>query len=301
MVREKVLTKELKNKILFEGIDLIGITSAEPFRVEGEKEKIIDPKEILKDAQAIVVAGFSIYNKLDILPSEPGRPRGMFSSYGTRAYMPMRTYCEKIIRQFLRKEGFKTVSTMKIPAKMAAVRAGLGKYGKNAVVLTGELGSWVMFETLITDASLDHEDYPVYVSDCEECDICLNACPTQAIYAPFKVNRRMCITNWLWGTFAPPEFRKKQGNRLFGCGECLKACPRNKHLKPRIEYPISLEEVSDSPELIPLTTADKEYFRKTISRFTRWAGIDAIRGNAVIALGNIADPAAIPALEKTLQ
>ncbi|MEW6606548.1 MAG: 4Fe-4S double cluster binding domain-containing protein [bacterium] len=291
----------LKRETIAAEIDLIGITSAKPFNIQGEKEKVVDPKEILKDAQAVIVGGFCIYDKLNILPSEPGNPRGRFSSYGVKVYMPMRAYTEKVIKQFLRKEGFKAVSSMKIPAKLAAVRAGLGKYGKNAVVLTENLGSWVMFETLITNAPLDYEDHPVKDFDCEECDICLKACPTRAIYEPFKVERKRCITNWLWGTFISPELREKQENRLFGCGECLKVCPKNKHLKPRDKYPVPLEEVSDSPELIPLVTSDREYFRKTLSRFARWAGIDTMRGNAIVAIGNIADPAAVGALEETLQ
>jgi epoxyqueuosine reductase len=215
--------------------------------------------------------------------------------------MPMRRYTERVIKQFLQKEGYKAVSSMKIPAKLAAVRAGMGKYGKNAVVLTEKFGSWVMFETVLTDAPLDYEDQPVEVSDCGDCDICIKACPTQAIYAPFKINRKLCITNWLWGTFIPPQLREKQQNRLFGCGECLKACPKNKHLRTQIKYPVALENTSDSPELIPLATADKEYFKKTISSFARWAGIDVIQGNAIIALGNIADPVAISALKKTIQ
>ncbi|MBA4379842.1 MAG: hypothetical protein C0393_04020 [Anaerolinea sp.] len=301
MDRETVLTQELKEKVLSAGIDLIGITSAEPFQIQGEKEKCVDPKEILKDARSVIVAGFCILNMLDILPSEPGKPRGRFAYHGIRVFMPMRAYTQKVISQFLRREGFKSVSSMKIPAKMAAVRAGLGKYGKNAVVLTEELGSCVMFETLVTDAPLDYEDCPVYVCDCGKCDLCLKACPTGAIIAPFKINRARCITNWLWGTLVPSEFREKQGDRLFGCAECLKACPKNSHLEPRSEYPVPLEDFSDSPELIPLVTGDAEYYRKVIPSFARWAGMEAIRGNVIIALGNIADPAAIPVLEEALQ
>ena len=116
-----------------------------------------------------------------------------------------------------------------------------------------------------------------------------------------KVKRAKCITNWLWGTFVPANLREKQGDRLFGCAECLKACPKNKEIKLRVEYPVALEVVSDSPELIPLATADAEYFRKVVPSFPRWAGKEPIRGNVIIALGNIADPAAIGALEETLQ
>jgi epoxyqueuosine reductase len=269
--------------------------------VEGKKRRVIDPREILGDARSVIVGGFSILSRLNILSSEPGKPRGRFSSYGIGVYMPMRRYTERVICKFLRKEGYKVISSMRIPAKLAAVRAGLGKYGENAVVVTPELGSWVMFETLVSNAPLDYKDYPVKTCDCGNCDACLRACLTRAIYAPFKIDRARCITNWLWGTFVPPELREKQENRLFGCGERLKACPRNKHLKPRARYPVALEEVDDSPELIPLVDADREYFRKTISSFARWAGIDAIRGNAIIALGNIADPVGVPVLEKTMQ
>ncbi|MEW6482055.1 MAG: 4Fe-4S double cluster binding domain-containing protein [bacterium] len=301
MKEEKVLTYNLIEKAITAGVDIIGVTSAKPFRIQGEKERVVDPKEILNDAQSVIVGGFYIYNKLDILPSEPSKPRGRFSSYGIRVYMRMRAYTEKVIKQFLRKEGYKCVASMKIPAKLAAVRAGLGKYGKNAVVLTEKLGSLVMFEILITNAPLNYEDHPVEASDCGECDICLKSCPTKAIHPPFKVNRARCITNWLWGTFIPTELREKQENRLFGCGECLWACPKNKHLKPRVKYPVPLEEVSDSPELIPLVTSDAEYYRKVIPSFARWAGIDTIRGNAIIALGNIADSTAVDALKETLQ
>jgi epoxyqueuosine reductase len=299
--KKTALTQELRKRVLSAGIDLIGITSTKPFKIQGEEERRIDPKEILKDAQSVIVLGFCVYKTLDILPSEPGKPRGRFSSYGNGVYLPMRNHCRKVIQQLLQENGFKSVPAAQVPAKIAAVRAGLAKYGKNAVVLTKELGSWVMFECLVSDAPLDYEDHPVEVSDCRECNICLDACPTKAIYAPFKLDRARCITNWLWGAFVPTNLREKQEARLFGCAECLKACPKNKHLKPRIEYPVPLEKVSDSPELIPLATGNSEYYRDVISAFPRAAGIEAIRGNVIIALGNIADPSAVSALEETLQ
>jgi epoxyqueuosine reductase len=303
MNREVGLTEELKKKVLSAGIDIVGVTSAEPFRIKGEEERTVDPKETLKDAQSVIVCGFCVYNKLElnILPSEPDKPRGRFSPYGSRAISPMYAYTEKVIQQFLGQKGFKVFSSANIPAKMAAVRAGLGNYGKNSLVLTEKFGSLVIFETLVTDAPLDYEDHPIEVSNCGECNICLKACPTQALYAPFKINKARCITNWQRGAFAPINLREKQENSLFGCGECVKACPKNKEIKPRIEYPVLLEEVSNNPELIPLANADSEYFRKTVSSLIRRVGIDAIRGNAIIALGNIADPAAVFTLGKTLQ
>jgi len=115
----------------------------------------------------------------------------------------------------------------------------------------------------------------------------LKSCPTGAIYEPYKVKRDLCITEWLWGTFIPIQLRDKQENRIFGCGECIKACPKNKKLKPRQEYPVKIDDVGTTPELIPLVTGDKQYFKKNIASFPMCAGMDAIRGNAIIALGNM--------------
>jgi epoxyqueuosine reductase len=295
------LTQQLRNTARTAGIDLIGVTSAEPFLIRGEKERRVAPKEILSGARAVIVAGFYVRNVPNIVPSEPGKPRGTLAPYGSKVYMKMRAYCQKVIRQFLRANGHRSVSSMRIPAKPAAVRAGLGKYGKNAVVYTRELGSWVMFECLVTDAPLDYEDADIEVTDCGECRVCLDACPTRAIYEPFKIDRARCITNWLWGANIPIELREKQGTRLFGCGKCLETCPMNKQLEPRAEFPVALEIMSDAPELIPLLTCDVDYFRSSVPSFPRWAGKDVIRGNAIIALGNIADPAAVSALGETLQ
>ena len=99
---------------------------------------------------------------------------------------------------------------------------------------------------------------------------------------------------------APVHLREKQGNLIFGCGECLIACPKNKKLAPRIEYPVKIENVSTTPELIPLVTGDEEYYRESIPSFPMRAGMDAIRGNAIIALGNIGMDTAIDPLCITL-
>jgi len=293
-------TNELMARIHAAGIDLASVTSAAPFLVTGKEERTVDPREILPGARAVIVTGFRVNYPSNASPSAPDRPRGLFPPYGSRVFMPMAAYCRKVVQGLLQEYGYKAVSSGKIPAKPAAVRAGLGHYGKNAVVDTPEFGSWVMFECLVTDAPLTYDNRPLGLTDCGDCTICLGACPTRAIHAPFKVDRARCITDWLWGTYAPAELREKQGNRLFGCGECLKACPRNVRVEPCHDYPAHLEATSDSPELIPLVTADDDYYRQVIPSFARLAGIEALRGNAIVALGNLADPVAVDALAGTL-
>jgi epoxyqueuosine reductase len=214
----------------------------------------------------------------------------------------MEAHYFEIIRRALAREGFEAVLNDKyrIPDKLAAIRAGLGRYGKNSVVLTEKFGSCLMFVTVLTDAPLKPTG-PAWEGDpCGGCDLCLKSCPTHAFPAPYKVSRKLCITNWLWGIPAPRDLRDKQENRLFGCGDCVRICPKNRKLEPRTSYPVRLEDVPDRPELIPLAAAEPEFFRKTFAAFPLRAGIDALRGNAVIALGNTADEAGIEPLRRTI-
>jgi epoxyqueuosine reductase len=297
-------TEELKATVLAAGIDLVGVTSAEPLAVHGQNSYAhTQPREVMADARAVVVTGFSVRYEPNLRPSEPGTPRGRFTPYGSRAFAQMWEHCENTVRSFLRRRGYRVAGAPRIPMKPAAVRAGLGRYGKHGVVITPQLGSWVMFAGFVTDAPLAATETPpdIPASCPPRCNLCAQACPTHAITAPFRIERSRCITEWLWGSFAPAALRAKQENRLFGCGECLLACPKNKRIPPRRSYPVPIDNLNDSPELIPLLRANRDHFRRTIPTFALEAGIDALRGNAIIAAGNIGDPAAVDALGGTLK
>jgi epoxyqueuosine reductase len=304
MTSHSTLTEKLRETVLAAGIDLVGVTSAEPLMVQGKNNFVhTQPREVMPDARAVVVAGFCVAYEPRLRASEPGTPRGRFTPYGSRAFAQMWRHCEDTVGNFLRVKGYRVAGAPRIPMKPAAVRAGLGRYGKHGVVITPELGSWVMFACFVTDAPLAAaEAQPGRSTACPaRCNLCLQACPTGAITAPFQIDRPRCITEWLWGYPAPAELRAKQENRLFGCGECLLACPKNRRIPPRRDYPVPIDELNDSPELIPFLTADEEYFRRTIPLFAQEAGFDAMRGNAIIALGNIRDPSAVQALGQTLR
>lgn len=297
------LTDRLKETLLAAGIDLIGITSAEPLEVPGGVYQHTQPREVMAEARAVVVTGFCVRYEPRLLASEPGTPRGRFAPYGSRAFLQMERHCGRTVAESLRRAGFQAADAPRIPIKPAAARAGLGRYGRHSVLLTPKLGSWVMFAASVTDAPLEVEEAPLREpAPCPPgCDRCLKACPTGAITSPYQVERAQCITNWLWGYYAPVPLRARQENRLFGCGECLFACPRNRRAAPRLDYPVPVDNLGDSPELLPLITAGEAHFRQRIPSFALEAGIEAIRGNAIIALGNIGDPAAVPALGKTLR
>src|SRR4030042_3950108 len=198
---KKDLTTDLKQYTLANGIDLIGITSADPFIIQKEKETVANPKDLLSDASAIVITGFYMKENDNNIQDESIEPRGRFNAYNVKVFTPMLEYHGRIIKEFLGRVGYAVESDEynKIPYKMAAVRAGLGKYGKNSVVITKKYGSFVMFTAQATNAPLDYDEFLINKTDCDECEICINSCPTHAIYAPFKLKRNLCITDWLWG------------------------------------------------------------------------------------------------------
>lgn len=174
-------------------------------------------------------------------------------------------------------------------------------YGKNSLIHTKRFGSCIYLGCAISDAPFEVEDRSHKLSDCGDCTLCMEACPTEAIREPYKIMRSLCITNWLDGAPVPRELREKAGNQLTGCEICQKVCPKNEDLTPRENYPIRIEEKSDSPELIPLLLGDESYYKTVLPSFALWlADIPTLRRNVALALGNIRNPTTVPALVEAL-
>jgi epoxyqueuosine reductase len=283
-------------------VDLLGVTSAEPFELR-EEWGVDQPQQLLPGARSVVVAGFCTRYEPRLVESEPGKPRGRFPVYGSRVFEQMERHCWNVVGGYLRDRGYATAEAPYMPIKPAVVRAGLGRYGKHAVVVTRELGSMVMFACVVTDAPLatPETDAPVYEETCPKgCRRCIDACPTGALSGAYTLDRSRCITNWLWGEDGPAELRAQQQDRLFGCGECLFACPRNVRIATRTAYPVPTDTVNDSPELIPLAAGDRDYYERCMPTFPRRAGFEVMRANAIVALGNSGDPAGVEELGRVL-
>ena len=108
--------------------------------------------------------------------------------------------------------------------RAAAVRAGVGWWGKSTMVLAPGHGPWLLLGSVVTDASLP-PDTPM-ARDCGTCAACLPACPTGALVAPGVLDARRCLAALAQSPGAiPREFRRAMGDRLYGCDDCLEACP----------------------------------------------------------------------------
>jgi epoxyqueuosine reductase len=180
-----------------------------------------------------------------------------------------------------------------------AERAGLGFVGKHTNLISRKLGNWIFLSELITTLELAPD--PPERNRCGSCHRCIEACPTAAITAPFQLDARRCIsylTIELKGPI-PEELRPAIGQRIYGCDDCLAACPWNRFAREgnlmRDHYRSDLA----APELLPLLALDEAGFHKRFSGTPmQRAKRRGLLRNVCVALGNSRDSRALPALER---
>jgi epoxyqueuosine reductase len=193
------------------------------------------------------------------------------------------------------------VDTGPVLERAWAERAGLGWIGKNANLLTRDLGSWILLGEVLTCAALEadagpHEDY------CGTCTACLDACPTHAIESPGVVDSNACISYWtIEHRGAIPENRRSGlGDWIFGCDVCQDVCPWNTSFaKPATDDPFSHREDLSGLDPMDILGLDEAAFRARYSGTSLMrARYDGMRRNACVVLGNRGDPVALPALRR---
>jgi epoxyqueuosine reductase len=177
----------------------------------------------------------------------------------------------------------------------AAARSGIGFYGKNTMLITRRHGSWVVLGTLVTDVELDAT--PPLDTDCGECRICIDACPTGALDQPGTLDARKCLSYWTQAPAPiPVDYRAALGAQVYGCDICQDVCPWNRGVEKRRAH---LPEQDAHVDLVAWLEGDgralvDEYDRLFVPRNDpKW-----LRRNALVALGNVGGPEHIAVLER---
>ena len=179
--------------------------------------------------------------------------------------------------------------------------AGIGFLGKHTNLIARDAGNWVMLGELLLDRALP-ADMPA-VRRCGTCQRCLDACPTGAIPEPYRVDARRCISYLTIELDAPIplELRRLVGGRIFGCDDCLDACPWNRFARAADSAEVRARPGLLDTKLEDWLALDAAAFAR---RFEGMAILRAGRGgflrNVCIALGNRRDPASVPALARVL-
>lgn len=182
------------------------------------------------------------------------------------------------------------VDTAPVMEKPLGQAAGLGWQGKHTNLVSRELGSWFFLGAIFT--SLDLPPSGAEHDHCGSCRACLDACPTDAFPAPYQLDARRCIS---YLTIEhpgpiPAEFREAIGNRIYGCDDCLAACPWNKFAAAAREAKLIAREDLTNPALSDLLKLDDANFRKLFSGSPiKRIGRNRFLRNVLIAAGNSGD------------
>lgn len=302
--------------LLAAGCVAAGSCAAEPFtktqdaleqgrlsgRSAGLKFTFTDPKrstDVVQSfpwAQSLLVGAWSYAESAGSPgPHSPGT--GRIARFATQDHYRGLRRALHLSAATLRDSGFLAevlVDDNRLVDRAAAVRAGVGWWGKNTMMLSPRWGPWLLIGSVVTDAHLP-ESQPMK-RDCGSCSACLPACPTGALVSPGVLDARRCLAYWLQAPgMIPIDLREPLGDRLYGCDDCLDACPPGRRLIESIEVSggrvdlLALWELSDAALL-------REFEHFYVPR--RNANI--LRRNIVVALGNGNDDGAEELLESLL-
>ena len=177
------------------------------------------------------------------------------------------------------------VDTAPVMEKPLAQAAGLGWQGKHTNLLGRDLGSWVFLGAIFT--TLEFPPDAPEISHCGSCTACLDICPTKAFPAPYQLDARRCISYLTIEHKGPvdTELRAGMGNRIYGCDDCLAACPWNKFAVAAKE--MGYQPKHGLPELAELAMLDDAGFRERFAGSPiKRIGRDRFVRNVLYAIGN---------------
>ena len=179
------------------------------------------------------------------------------------------------------------VDTAPVMEKPLAEAAGIGWQGKHTNLVSREFGSWLLLGTIFCTAEIA-PDAPDE-ERCGSCRACLDACPTDAFPAPYRLDARRCISYLTIENKGPipEEFRAAIGNRIYGCDDCLAACPWNKFAQAASEAKLIARDDLREPRLAELLALDDAGFRTLFSGSpVKRIGRNRFLRNVLIAAGN---------------
>ncbi len=267
--------------------------------MEERVEQRADPQMLWPEALSVISLGFSYAPVNDALENLERPEVGNISVYArNRDYHDIIKGKLKHLAQFIAAQGVGVkvfVDTAPVMEKPLAQQAGLGWQGKHTNLVSRDHGSWLFLGEIFTTLDIP-PDEPAKNS-CGSCTSCLDACPTDAFPAPYKLDARRCISYLTIEHDGPipEEFRIPMGNRIYGCDDCLAVCPWNKFAQAGREVKLHHREDLTAPLLAELATLDDAGFRAKFSGSPiKRIGRNRFVRNVAIAIGNSASPGLLP-------
>jgi len=276
-------------------------------------EKRREPQKILDGAKSIIVLALNYFQgdsepewrltAAETAATTKAGARGRIARYGWGDdYHDVIAAKLDKIDIFLRDFGGRQkcyVDTGPVLERDHAAQAGIGWHGKSTMLIDEKLGTWFFLAEILTTLELPADD-PAR-DRCGTCERCINACPTGAITAPHKLDARRCISYLTieLKSSIPLELRPLIGDRIFGCDDCLDACPWNRFAQVSHESAFAAQRSTTAFSLRDYLALNETEFRdlfrnSPIKRIKRRRFLR----NVCVALGNVGKTEDLPALER---
>jgi epoxyqueuosine reductase len=299
LTNKSTYTKLIKQKAKELGFDYCGISKAEYLEDEAPRleswlknnmhgqmdymqnhfDMRLDPRLLVDDAKSVISLSYNYY--IDIKQKDSLAPKISKYAFGEDYHFVLREKLtelyEYIQEQIGEVNGRTFVDSAPILERAWAKRSGLGWIGKNANLINKNAGSFYFLCEAIIDLELEY-DSPV-TDHCGTCTACIDACPTDAIVEPFKVDGSKCISYFTieLKENIPLEMKGKFENWAFGCDICQDVCPWNRFSSIHHE-----DRFEPSTQLINMTKVEwenldeiifKDLFKKSAIKRTKYNGL----------------------------
>ena len=246
--------------------------------MENNFDKRLDPTKLVEGSKSVISLLLNYY-------PEEKQKEGSYKiskyAYGRDYHFVIKDKLKQLL-QFMRDEigevdGRAFVDSAPVMDKVWAAKSGLGWIGKHSNLLSKQTGSFYFIAELIVDLELEY-DTPV-TDHCGSCTACIDACPTDAIVAPYKVDGSKCISYFTieLKDELPNSYKNQFEDWMFGCDICQDVCPWNRFSKPHNEplfnpHPQLLEKDKKGWEELTKETFN-EIFRKSAVKRTKFEGL----------------------------
>jgi len=300
MSKSFYLSTDIKRRAIELGFSQCGISRAEELTAEARYleswlnqdhqgkmsymlnhfDKRIDPTKLVDGAKSVISLSFNYYT--DKQQADPAAPKIAMYALGQDYHSVVRDRLEQLLDYIRAEVGDISarcfVDSAPVLEKAWAQRSGVGWIGKNTNLLTKRQGSYFFLAEIILDLELDY-DSPVK-DYCGSCTRCVDACPTQAIYEPYKLDASKCISYFtieLKDQMLPEEYKGKFDNWMYGCDICQQVCPINSQSKPH-----QVPAFEPKPELLAMKKEDwenireekfKDLFKDSAVKRTKFSGL----------------------------
>ncbi len=265
-----------------------------------------DPKTLWPDSRSVVVLGMNYAPAENPLAVTALAESGAISVYarGQDYHDIVKTRLKVLARWIAQTwpgELKVFVDTAPVMEKPLATRAGIGWQGKHTNLVSQGFGSWLFLGEIFL--SLDLAPDAAETDHCGTCRACLDACPTRAFPAPYRLDARRCISYLTieHQGHIDAALRPLMGNRIYGCDDCLAVCPWNKFAQTAREAAFAPRAAATAPSLAALAALDDAAFRAMFAGSpVKRIGRDRFLRNVLIAIGNSAAPALLPSVTARL-